>query len=113
MVSQLETYFPRNKKIHVDAIFESPKYNGVTMAHMVAILKGINSRKPFLVLEDDISIDAERVDFLKFEKELEKLETTCDTLYMGLSSWGRQKGNRDNKIELEKGAVFEDINNPY
>lgn len=113
MVSQLETYFPRNKKIHVDAIFESPKYNGVSMAHMVAVLKGINRRKPFLVLEDDVSIDAERIDFLKLEKELEKLELTCDTLYMGLSGWGGRKGSPDNKIELEKGAIFENINNPY
>lgn len=113
MVSQLETYFPRNKKIHVDAIIEAPKYNGVTMAQMVAVLKGINSRKPFLVLEDDISIDAERIDFLKLEKELQKLEMTCDTLYMGLSSWGGRKGSPENKIELEKGAVFENINNPY
>ena len=68
MVSQLETHFHCNKKIHVDAIFEAPKYNGVSMAHMVAVLKGINHRKPFLVLEDDISIEAERVDFLKLEK---------------------------------------------
>lgn len=113
MVSQLEKYFPRNKKIHVDAIFESPKYNGVSMAHMVAVLKGINRRKPFLVLEDDVSIDAERIDFLKLEKELEKLESTCDILYMGLSGWGGRKGNPDNKIELEKGAIFENINNPY
>jgi len=75
MVSQLETHFPRNKKIHVDAIIESPKYNGVSMAHMVAVLKGINKRKPFLVLEDDVSIDSERVDFLKLEKEIQKLYT--------------------------------------
>ncbi len=113
MISQLEIYFPHNKKIHVDAIFETPKYNGVSIAHMVAILKGINKKKPFLVLEDDISIDAERVDFLKLQKEFQKLETTCDTLYMGLSSWGGRKGNPENKIELEKGAVFENINNPY
>ena len=113
MVSQLETHFPRNKKIHVDAIFESPKYNGVSMAHMVAILKGINSRKPFLVLEDDVSIDAEKLDFLKLENEFQKIDPKCDTLYMGLSSWGGRKGNPENKIELEKGTVLEDINNSY
>lgn len=113
MVSQLETHFPRNKKIHVDAIIESPKYNGVSMAHMVAVLKGVNKRKPFLVLEDDVSIDSERVDFAKLEKELEKLDTSCDILYMGLSGWGGRKGSPENKIELEKGAVFENINNPY
>ena len=113
MVSQLETHFPHNKKIHVDAIFESPKYNGVSMAHMVAVLKGINSRKPFLVLEDDVSIDAEKLDFLKLENEFQKMNPKCDTLYIGLSSWGERKGSPDNKIELEKGAVFEDIDNPY
>ena len=68
MVSQLEIHFPNNKKIHVDAIIESPKYNGVSMAHMVAVLKGINKRKSFLVLEDDVSIDSERVNFLNLEK---------------------------------------------
>ena len=113
MVSQLETHFPRNKKIHVDAIFESPKYNGVSMAHIVAILKGINSRKPFLVLEDDVSIAAEKFDFLKLENEFQKIDPKCDTLYMGLSSWGGRKGNPENKIELEKGTVLEDINNSY
>ena len=113
MVSQLETHFPHNKKIHVDAIFESPKYNGVSMAHMVAVLKGINSRKQFLVLEDDVSIDAEKLDFLKLENEFQKMNPKFDTLYIGLSSWGERKGSPDNKIELEKGAVFEDIDNPY
>ena len=113
MVSQLEEYFPNNKKKQVDAIFEAPKYNGVSMAHMVAVLKGINTKKPFLILEDDVSIDTERFDFLKLENELRKLNTTCDTLYMGLISWGVRKGNPENKIELEKGAVFENINSPY
>jgi hypothetical protein len=113
MVSQLEKYFPNNKKKHVDAIFENPKHNGVSMAHMVAILKGINKKKPFLILEDDISIDAERLDFLRLENELQKLNTNCDTLYMGLSSWGGRKGNPENKIELEKGSILEDIRNPY
>ena len=97
MVSQLEEYFPNNKKKQVDAIFENPKYNGVSMAHMVAVLKGINTKKPFLILEDDVSIDTERFDFLKLENELQKLNTTCDTLYMGLSSWGGRKGNPENK----------------
>jgi hypothetical protein len=113
MVSQLEKYFPNNKKIHVDAILETPKHNGVSMAHMISILKGINTKKPFLILEDDVSIDAERLNFLKLENELQKLNTTYDALYMGLSSWGGRKGDPDNKIELEKGAVFENINNPY
>ena len=113
MVSQLETYFPNNKKIHVDAIMETPKHNGVSMAHMVAILKGINTKQSFLILEDDVSVDAEMLDFLKLENELQKMNPKCDTLYMGLSSWGGRKENPENKIELEKGTVLEDINNPY
>jgi len=113
MVSQLEKYFPNNKKIHVNAIMENPKHNGVSMAHMVAILKGINTKRPFLILEDDVSIDAETLDFLKLENELQKIDPKCDTLYMGLSCWGGRKGNPENKIELEKGAVLEDIGNPY
>lgn len=113
MVSQLEIYFPNNKKIHIDAIMETPKYNGVSMSHMVAVLKGINTKQPFLILEDDVSVDAERLDFLKLENELQKMNPKCDTLYMGLSSWGGKIENLKNQIKLERGAVFEDIGNSY
>ena len=113
MVSQLEKYFPNNKKIHVNAIMENPKHNGVSMAHMVAILKGINTKRPFLILEDDVSVDAEMLDFLKLENELQKMNPKCDILYVGLSSWGGKIENLKNQIKLEKGTVFEDIDNPY
>lgn len=113
MNTQLNAYFPNNRKIRVEAIMETPKYNGVSMAHMISILKGINTKQPFIVLEDDVSVDAEKLDFLKLENELQKLNPKCDTLYMGLSCWGGRKGNPEKKIELEKGAVFEDIGNPY
>lgn len=110
---QLDTHFPNNKKIRIEAIMETPKYNGVSMSHMIAILKGINTKQPFIILEDDVSIDRERLDFLKLENELQKMNPKCDTLYMGLSSWGGRKGNSEKKIELEKGAVFEEIDHPY
>ena len=54
MRALLEKEFPNNKHHHVEAIMHKPKYNGITMAHMVAIMKGMTSRKPFLVVEDDI-----------------------------------------------------------
>ena len=110
---QLDTHFPNNKKIRVEAIMETPKYNGVSMSHMIAILKGINTKQPFIILEDDVSVDAEKLDFLKLENELQKMNPKCDTLYMGLSSWGGRKGNPKKKIEFEKGAVFEEIENSY
>ena len=110
---QLDTYFPTNKKIRVEAIMETPKYNGVSMSQMIAILKGINTKQPFIILEDDVSVDTETLDFLMLENELQNLNQNCDTLYMGLSSWGGRKGNPEKKIEFEKGAVFEDIDHPY
>ena len=56
MRSLLEREFPNNKHHHVEAIMHKPKYNGITMAHMVAIMKGMTSGKPFLVVEDDIVV---------------------------------------------------------
>ena len=54
MKSLLEREFPNNKHHHVEAIMHKPKYNGITMAHMVAVMKGMSSEKPFLVVEDDV-----------------------------------------------------------
>jgi hypothetical protein len=54
MRTLLENNFPNNKCHHVEAIMHKPKYNGITIAHMVAVMKGMSSGKPFLVLEDDI-----------------------------------------------------------
>ena len=53
MKSLLEREFPNNKHHHVEAIMHKPKYNGITMAHMVAVMKGMTSGKPFLVVEVD------------------------------------------------------------
>jgi hypothetical protein len=58
MRTLLENNFPNNKCHHVEAIMHKPKYNGITIAHMVAVMKGMSSGKPFLVLEDDIGGDA-------------------------------------------------------
>ena len=43
MLNILSKYFPNNKHHHVEAIIHSPKYQGITMAHIVALLKGIDS----------------------------------------------------------------------
>ena len=56
MRSLLEREFPNNKHHHVEAIMHKPKYHGITMAHMVAIMKGMSSGKPFLVVEDDVTL---------------------------------------------------------
>ena len=45
MNTQLDTHFPNNRKIRVEAIMETPKYNGISMAHMISILKGIKTKK--------------------------------------------------------------------
>jgi hypothetical protein len=54
MKALLDKNFPNNRCHHVEAIMNKPKYNGITMAHMVAIMKGMTLGKPFLVVEDDI-----------------------------------------------------------
>ncbi len=54
MRALLEREFPNQKCHHVEAIMHKPKYNGITIAHMVAVMKGMSSGKPFLVVEDDI-----------------------------------------------------------
>ena len=54
MRALLEKEFPNSKHHHVEAVMHKPKYHGITMAHMVAIMKGMTSGKPFLVVEDDI-----------------------------------------------------------
>ena len=112
MKTLLEKNFPNQKCHHVEAIMHKPKYNGITIAHMVAVMKGLSSGKPFLVLEDDIVVgDAVSpltlTNDLSFvtppchgedkekEKEKEKEEKqTPDAIYLGLSYWGNMKMSR-------------------
>jgi hypothetical protein len=123
MKSLLEKEFPNNKHHHVDAIMHKPKYNGITMAHMVAVMKGMTSGKPFLVLEDDViggncrspltlsnrkRFDTPPCQEENKEKDKEKDKEndkgkgdgkgdgnqTPDAIYLGLSYWGNMKMGR-------------------
>ena len=115
MRSLLEREFPNNKHHHVEAIMHKPKYNGITMAHMVAVMKGMSSGKPFLVVEDDVG-GGDTVSPLTLSNRLRfdtppcesssvlikksgvepDLEGKCrdekpDAIYLGLSYWGNMK----------------------
>lgn len=102
MKKLLETHFPNNKHHHVEAVMHSPKYQGVTMAHTVSLLKGITTRRPFLILEDDVTIDANLLRVKELENELNKLDELPRVLYMGLSTWGTRKKRHE---EIFKGRV--------
>jgi len=97
------------------------------MAHTVALLKGISTKRPFIILEDDVTIDAELLDTKRFENEINKLEEKPRVVYMGLSTWGtRQKRHKEifkgktenvlewnDKIFFNMGAKGENIKNDY
>ncbi len=136
MRTLLEREFPNNKHHHVEAIMHKPKYNGITMAHMVAIMKGMTSGKPFLVVEDDITMgggngsspltppcqgeykekvnvnDNDKVNVKEKDKEMKM----PDAIYLGLSYWGNMKMVRkkilaqcmtkDEKVVLINNKVF-------
>jgi hypothetical protein len=131
MKALLVRTFPNNKCHHVEAIMHKPKYNGITIAHMVAVMKGMSSGKPFLVLEDDIggnsrspltppcqsSPDSKEQGGLETvlgEKKIEKEKP--DAIYLGLSYWGNMKMGRkkllaecmekDEKVVLINDKVF-------
>ncbi len=132
MRALLEKEFPNNKHHHVDAIMHKPKYNGITMAHMVAVMKGMSSGKPFLVLEDDVIVGGngsspltppcESSPVLIKKSGIETdLEGKCrdekpDAIYLGLSYWGNMKMSRkkilaecmnnDEKVVLINNKVF-------
>jgi len=121
----LNKYFPYNKIYHVEAVMYSPKYHGVTMAHMVAILQGIASKRPFLILEDDVTVDVTKLDTKMLENEILKMEKKPEAVYLGLSTWGTNsnkqkellKGRNESAMEFEgkilmsKGARCLDIGN--
>lgn len=84
MTNMLNKYFPKNPKIHIDAVFEKPKYHGVTIAQTVALQKGLLTNKPFIVLEDDVNFN-ENCSLLLIEELLKK---KYDAIYLGISTWG-------------------------
>jgi len=112
MRALLEKEFPNSKHHHVEAVMHKPKYHGITMAHMVAIMKGMTTGKPFLVVEDDVTesggncggncrspltppCESSPVLIKKSGVETD-LEGKCrdekpDAIYLGLSYWGNMK----------------------
>jgi hypothetical protein len=130
MRSLLEREFPNNKHYHVEAIMHKPKYHGITMAHMVAVMKGMSSGKPFLVVEDDITVGGGNCggncrspltppcqeENKEKEKENGDVKQTPDAIYLGLSYWGNMKMGRkkiladcmtkDEKVVLINNKVF-------
>ncbi len=74
MKQLLEKNFPNNKKYHIEAVMHTPKYQGVTMAHTVALLKGITTRKPFIILEDDVTINNLTLNIKELEEQVNKQE---------------------------------------
>ena len=136
MKSLLEREFPNNKYHHVEAIMHKPKYNGITMAHMVAVMKGMTLGKPFLVVEDDIigsggncggncrspltpPCQGENNDKGKGDGKGEgkgEGSQTPDAIYLGLSYWGNMKMgrkklladcmNKDEKVVIINNKVF-------
>ena len=77
MKTLLEKNFPNQKCHHVEAIMHKPKYNGITIAHMVAVMKGLSSGKPFLVLEDDI-VGRDAVSLLTLTNDLSFVTPPCE-----------------------------------
>jgi hypothetical protein len=98
MKSLLETNFSNHQCHHVEAIMHKPKYNGITIAHMVALMKGMIQSKPFLVLEDDNTLN----DIYFNEEELEEkiAGKDIDAIYLGISSWGN--------MNLKKKTILRD-----
>jgi len=68
-------------KIHrISATYNPNSYLGILNSQIKALEFGLNLNEPFVILEDDISINLFREDF-RFPDEVK-----C--LYLGLSSWG-------------------------
>lgn len=111
MKALLEKNFAIHKCHHVEAIMHKPKYNGITMAHMVAVMKGMTSGKPFLVVEDDVSMsggDAVSPLTLSNRKRFDRL--TNDKSFVTPPC---QEENKDKEKEKEndkgKGGVETDL----
>ena len=91
MENLLKIYFPMNERHHVEAVMYKPKYQGVTMAHTVALMKGLASKKPFIVLEDDVDIEEGNFDIKLLEKNVNDIDGDVDAIYLGISSWAKPK----------------------
>jgi hypothetical protein len=114
MKNLLETNFSNHKFHHIEAIIHKPKYNGITIAHMVALMKGMSIGKPFLVLEDDNMLNEKYFNEDKLEEKIEGKDV--DAIYLGLSFWGNMNikkkkilkdcMNKDEKIVFINNKIF-------
>ena len=92
MTELLNKYFPNHERIN--AVMEKPKYNGVTIAHLNALLKGSALKKPFIILEDDVDI--------KIYKETLETPQNTDALFIGLSCWGNKIYSKNKDVKVKK-----------
>ncbi len=107
LLTSLVQYWDPSLIHRVDAVIDKIKYNGVSMAQMVALMKGLYLQKPFIILEDDVTI-------WNLPKEIE-LPFVPYALYLGASAYGDKSQNDGlfttykNKelVTLEKHAVVE------
>lgn len=120
----IKKYFSNNISERVDAVMENPKYQGVSMAHTIALMKGIKCRKPFIILEDDIITNEDTIDIKALESSLNSLERSPDAVYLGLSNWGKKGKDSylngennclelDNRIYLKNGAIVKKHNDYF
>jgi len=97
----LEKRFPNNKCHHIEAIMHKPKYNGITMAHMVAIMKGMTLNHPFIILEDDVTIPN---DFLSgtdaWSRISKNIPGDWDIVYLGMNGDVEGSPIADNIVKL-------------
>lgn len=96
----LENNFKKN--IRIDAVKDSIKYNGVTYAHLISLLKGFKLNQYFIILEDDVNI--------KYLPEQIEIPDNTDALYLGISTWGnkkfRPKKKLENKYIIDKNIII-------
>lgn len=67
---------------------------GVAYAHKKALLAGLETNKPFIILEDDVIEN-------KFNKEIE-IPSNSDAYYLGVSKWGLAGGVGKRMISVER-----------
>jgi len=76
----IELGIERDRIQKIDGVKKEQHHIGILYSHIDAIRQGLESEDPFVVLEDDISINNRAI-------EIELPEDT-DSLYLGISSWG-------------------------
>jgi hypothetical protein len=93
------------KTIHrVEAIPDKVKYNGVSMAHLITLLKGYRAQKPFIVLEDDVTIS-----YIPTYPII--LPYKPKALYLGNSTWGYKVSEEFNTAKYD--AQYEIIDDTF